>query len=95
MDCKSYTGYLPKFIINTGASAVYQEPTKGLSNPSDDYSNQSKEVLLLLCGFYIKGHCVTLDNYNSSPEIVKELLTLGNDCCRTLLKKEIFGSENP
>lgn len=61
MVCESGTGYLLRFIICTGASAVYQEPTK------ENHSNPSKVVISSL----YKGYCVALDNYYTSPEIAK------------------------
>ena len=42
----------------------------------------------MLCGFYNKGYCVTLDNYYTSSEIEKELLSLETDCYGTLRKKQ-------
>ena len=66
--------------LYTGASTVYQEPVEELSEQSDDYTNPSKVVLSLLRGFYNKGYCVTLDNFYTSPEIAKELLSIGTDC---------------
>ena len=52
MVCMSDTSYLLRFIIYTGASTVYQEPTEELSKPFDNYSNPSKVVLSLLYDFY-------------------------------------------
>ena len=89
MVCENHTGYLFRFIIYTRASTVYQEPTEELSKSFDDYSNLSKVILSLLCSFYNKGYCITLDNYYTSPETAKELLSLGTDCYDT------FGSGNP
>ena len=48
MVSESDTGYLRIFIIYTGTSTVYQEPTKELSKPFDNYLNPSKVVLSLL-----------------------------------------------
>lgn len=48
MVSESDTGYLRRFIIYTGTSIVYQEPTKELSKPFDNYLNPSKVVLSLL-----------------------------------------------
>ena len=48
MVSESDTGYLRRFIIYTGTSTVYQEPTKELSKPFDNYLNPSKVVLSLL-----------------------------------------------
>ena len=93
MVCESDTGYLPRFIVYTGASTVYQEPVEELSKQFDDYSNPSKVILSLLRGFYNKGHCVTLDNFYTSPGIAKELLSLETDCYGTLRKKQDLPSD--
>ena len=48
MVSESDTGYLRIFIIYTGTSTVYQEPTEEFSKPFDNYLNPSKVVLSLL-----------------------------------------------
>ena len=48
MVCESDTGYLLRFVVCTGASAVYQEPVEELSKQFNDYINPSKVVLSLL-----------------------------------------------
>ena len=88
MVCESDTGYLLRFIVYTGAFTVYQDPVEELSKQFDDYTNPSKVVLPFLRGFYNEGYCVTLDNFYTSPEIAKELLSLGADCYGTLRKKQ-------
>ena len=93
MVCESDTGYLLRFIVYTGGSTVYQEPVEELSKQFDDYTNPSKVVLSLLRGFYNKGYCVTLDNFYTSPEIAKELLSIGTDCYGTLRKKQDLPSD--
>ena len=95
---ESDTGYLLRFIVYTGGSTVYQEPVEELSKQFDDHANPSKVVLSLLRGFYNKGYCVILDNFYTSSEITKELLSLEVNCYGTLLKnktyRQIFGSGN-
>ena len=93
MVCESDTGYLLRFIVYTGGSTVYQEPVEELSEQFDDYTNPSKVVLSLFRGFYNKGYCVTLDNFYTSPEIAKELLSIGTDCYGTLRKKQDLPSD--
>ena len=44
-------------------------------------------------GFYNKGYCVTLDNYYTSPDLAKTLLSLGTDCYGTLRKKQGLPSD--
>ena len=77
---------------DTGLVLLY---TQGhlLFNKSQQKNFPSKVVLPLLCGFYNEGYCVTLDNYYPSPEISKELISLGTDCCGTLRKKQDLRSE--
>ena len=48
MVSESDTCYLRRFIIYTGTSTFYQEPTEELSKPFDNYLNPSKVVLSLL-----------------------------------------------
>ena len=93
MVCESNTGYLLQFIVYSGASTVYQEPVVEVSKQFENYINPSKVVLSLLHGFYNKGYCVTLDNYYTSSEIVKDLLSLGTDCYGTLRKKQDLPSD--
>ena len=93
MVCESDTGYLLRFIVYTGASTFYQEPVEELYKQFNDYTNTSKVVLSLLRGFYNKGYCVTLDNFYTSPEIAKELLSLETDCYGTLRKKQDLPSD--
>ena len=93
MVCESDTGYLLRFIVYTGASTFYQEPVEELYKQFNDYTNTSKVVLSLLRGFYNKSYCVTLDNFYTSPEIAKELLSLETDCYGTLRKKQDLPSD--
>ena len=77
---------------DTGLVLLY---TQGhlLFNKSQQKNFPSKVVLPLLCDFYNEGYCVTLDNCYPSPEISKELISLGTDCYGNLRKKQDLPSE--
>ena len=47
----------------------------------------------MLCGFYNKRYCVTLDNYYTSSKISKELLSLRTGCYGALRKKQYLPSD--
>ena len=71
MLCESSSAYLWKFIIYTGADTIYPYPNCLLLKPFNSYINPSKVVLSLLDGLYEKEYKVVLDNYYTSPELLR------------------------
>ena len=93
MLCESDTGYLVDFIIYTGADTKYPKPTVPLPKNFDDYKNPSKVVLSLMEGYYNYGHNLALDNFYTSPELLKALFLNHTDAYGTLRKKEGLPSD--
>ena len=88
MLCESSSAYLWKFIIYTGADTFYPQPNCILLKPFDHYGNQSKIVLSLMDGLYGKGYKVVLDNFYTSPELLRTIICNETDLFGTLRHKK-------
>jgi len=88
MLCESNTGCLLNFIVYVGANTDYPNAPANLPQAFETYKSLSKVVLSLLHQYLNKGYRVTLDDYCTSPELVKALLLYQTDCYGTLRKKE-------
>ena len=88
MLCESSSAYLWKFIIYTGADTFYPQPNCILLKPFDHYGNPSKIVLSLMDGLYGKGYKVVLDNFYTSPELLRTIICNETDSFGTLRHKK-------
>ena len=88
MMCESESAYLSEFIIYTASSTDYGTFKHPLPQSYNDLKSPTKVVLKLLEFCINKGYSVTVDNYYTSPELAKALLSLQTDCYGTLRKKK-------
>ena len=88
MICESASGYLLDFIIYTGSSTVYRYSGPNLPKTFEEYKSPSKVVLSLIEPYLNKGYKLAVDNYYTSPELLKALLTVRTDAYGTLRNKE-------
>lgn len=75
--CESSSGYLYNFLFYTGADTAY----------GNKYANEpktSRVVLELADPLLDKGHCLFLDNYYSSVDLVDKLVRRRTDCIGTM-----------
>ncbi|XP_067121900.1 piggyBac transposable element-derived protein 4-like [Centruroides vittatus] len=77
MLCESSSGYLYKFIIYTGKDTI-------LDPKYNQMQITSQIVLSLVDPLLNKGHCVTTDNYYTSPQLADYLISQQTDIYGTL-----------
>ncbi|XP_067125019.1 piggyBac transposable element-derived protein 4-like [Centruroides vittatus] len=77
MLCESSSGYLYKFIIYTGKDTI-------LDPKYNQMQITSQIVLSLVDPLLNKGHCVTTDNYYTSPQLADYLISHQTDIYGTL-----------
>ncbi|XP_035214082.1 piggyBac transposable element-derived protein 4-like [Stegodyphus dumicola] len=77
MLCESESGYMWSCIIYTGKGTILNEQFKNLPV-------SSQVVMTLLYPLLKKGHCVTTDNFYTSPELAELLIAYKTDIYGTV-----------
>ncbi|XP_035217648.1 piggyBac transposable element-derived protein 4-like [Stegodyphus dumicola] len=77
MLCESESGYIWSCIIYTGKGTILNEQFKNLPV-------SSQVVMTLLYPLLKKGHCVTTDNFYTSPELAELLIAYKTDIYGTV-----------